>query len=37
MKTVAYFKTSLDRQEVREQRQAVVEFAEREGITISRL
>ena len=36
MKTVAYFKTSLDRQEVREQRQAVVEFAEREGITISR-
>jgi DNA invertase Pin-like site-specific DNA recombinase len=36
MKTVAYFKTSLDRQEVREQRQAVVEFAEREGIAISR-
>jgi len=36
MKTVAYFKTSLDRQEVREQRQAIVEFAEREGITISR-
>lgn len=35
MKTVAYFKTSLNRQEVREQRQAVVEFAEREGITIS--
>jgi DNA invertase Pin-like site-specific DNA recombinase len=36
MKTVAYFKTSMDRQEVREQRQTVVEFAEREGITISR-
>lgn len=36
MKTVAYFKTSMDRREVREQRQAVVEFAEREGITISR-
>ena len=36
MKTVAYFKTSLDRQEVKEQRQAVVEFAEREGIAISR-
>jgi DNA invertase Pin-like site-specific DNA recombinase len=36
MKTVAYFKTSIDRQEVREQRQTVVEFAEREGITISR-
>ena len=36
MKTIAYFKTSMDRQEVREQRQAVVEFAEREGITISR-
>lgn len=36
MKTVAYFKTSVDRQEVREQRQAIVEFAEREGLTISR-
>jgi len=36
MKTVAYFKTSLDRQEVREQRQTIVEFAEREGIIISR-
>ena len=36
MKTVAYFKTSMDRQEVREQRQAIVEFAQREGITISR-
>jgi len=36
MKTVAYFKTSMDRQEVREQRRAIVEFAQREGITISR-
>jgi DNA invertase Pin-like site-specific DNA recombinase len=36
MKTVAYFKTSMDRQEVREQRQAIVEFAEREGLTLSR-
>ena len=36
MKTVAYFKTSLDRQEVSEQRQGIVEFAEREGIIISR-
>jgi len=36
MKTVAYFKTSMDRQKVREQRQAIVEFAQREGITISR-
>jgi DNA invertase Pin-like site-specific DNA recombinase len=27
MKTIAYFRTSLDRQAVREQRQAVVEFA----------
>lgn len=36
MKTVAYFKTSIDRQEVREQRQGIVEFAQGEGITISR-
>jgi len=36
MKTFAYFKTSIDRQEVREQRQAIVEFAQREGIIISR-
>jgi len=36
MKTVAYFKTSIDRQEVKEQRQAIVEFAQREGIIISR-
>lgn len=36
MKTVAYFKTSIDRQGVREQRQAIVEFAQREGIIISR-
>ena len=36
MKTIAYFKTSTDRREVREQRRAVVEFAEKEGITISR-
>jgi DNA invertase Pin-like site-specific DNA recombinase len=36
MKTVAYFKTSKNRQEIREQRQAIVEFAQREGITVSR-
>lgn len=36
MKTVAYFKTSMDRQEVKEQRQAIVEFAQGEGINISR-
>lgn len=35
MKTVAYFKTSNDRQEVREQRQTIVEFAQREGIALS--
>ena len=35
MKTVAYFKTSSDRQEVREQRQTIVEFAQREGIALS--
>ena len=36
MKAIAYFKTSKDRQEIREQRQAIVEFAQREGITLSR-
>ena len=36
MKTVAYLKTSLDRQEVRVQRQAILEFAQREDITVSR-
>lgn len=35
MKTVAYFKTSSDRHEVREQRQTIVEFAQREGIALS--
>jgi len=35
MKTVAYFKTSKDRQEIREQRQTIVEFAQREGIALS--
>ena len=35
MKTVAYFKTSRDRQEVREQRLTIVEFAQREGIALS--
>jgi len=35
MKTVAYFKTSRDRHEVREQRQTIVEFAQREGIALS--
>ena len=37
MKIVAYFKTSLDRQEVQEQKRVILEFAHREGITISRL
>jgi DNA invertase Pin-like site-specific DNA recombinase len=36
MKTVAYLKTSLDRQEVQEQKQVILEFAHREGITVSR-
>ena len=36
MKAIAYFKTSRDRQEIREQRQTIVEFAQREGITLSR-
>jgi hypothetical protein len=35
MKTVAYLKTFLDRQDVREQRQAILEFAQREEITLS--
>jgi len=35
MKTVAYFKTSKDRHEVREQRQTIVEFVQREGIALS--
>lgn len=36
MKVVAYFKTSKDRQEIIEQRQTIVEFAQREGIALSR-
>jgi len=35
MKTIGYFKTSRDRHEVREQRQTIVEFAQREGIALS--
>ena len=37
MKTVAYLKTALDRQEVQEQKLAILEFAHTEGITVSRL
>ncbi len=37
MKAVAYLKTTLDRQEVQEQKMAILEFAHTEGITISRL
>ena len=37
MKTVAYLKTSLDRQEIQEQKRVILEFAHREGITVSRL
>ncbi len=37
MKAVAYLKTTLDRQEVQEQKLAILEFAHREGITVSRL
>ena len=37
MKTVAYLKTSLDRQEVQEQKRVILEFAHSEGITVSRL
>jgi DNA invertase Pin-like site-specific DNA recombinase len=37
MKTVAYLKTTLDRQEVQEQKLAILEFAHTEGITVSRL
>ncbi len=33
MKTVASLKTSLDRQEVQEQKRVILEFAHREGIT----
>jgi len=36
MKTVAYLKTSLDRQEIQEQKQEILEFAQRAEITISR-
>jgi len=36
MKTVAYLKSSLDRHEIREQKQAILGFAQREDITISR-
>ena len=36
MKTVAYLKTSLDRREIQEQKQAILEFAQREEITVSR-
>ena len=36
MKTVAYLKTSMDRQEVRVQRQAILEFTHREDIIVSR-
>lgn len=35
MKAVGYLKTSKYRQDVREQRQAILEFAEMEGITVS--
>ena len=37
MKAVAYLKTALDRQEVQEQKLAILEFAHTEGITVSRL
>jgi len=36
MKTVAYLKTSLDRQEIQGQKQVILEFAQREKITVSR-
>ncbi len=36
MKAVAYLKASLDRQEIQEQKQAILEFSHREGITVSR-
>jgi DNA invertase Pin-like site-specific DNA recombinase len=36
MKTVAYLKTSLDRQEIQEQKRVILEFAHREDITVSR-
>ncbi len=37
MKIVAYLKTSLDRHEVQAQKRVILEFAHREGITVSRL
>jgi len=36
MKTVAYLKTSLDRREIQEQKQVILEFSQKEGITVSR-
>ena len=36
MKTVAYLKTSLDRQKIQEQKQVILEFAQGEDITVSR-
>ncbi len=36
MKAVAYLKTSLDRQEIQEQKQVILEFSQREEITVSR-
>ena len=36
MKTVAYLKTSLDRREIQEQKRAILEFAKKEDITVSR-
>jgi DNA invertase Pin-like site-specific DNA recombinase len=36
MKTVAYLKTSLDRREIQEQKQVILEFAQEEDITVSR-
>jgi len=36
MKTVAYLKTSLDRREIQEQKRAILEFSQKEDITVSR-
>ena len=36
MKTVAYLKTSLDRREIHEQKQVILEFSQKERITVSR-
>ncbi len=36
MKAVAYLKASLDRQEIQEQKQAILDLSHREGITVSR-